>query len=878
MKPVKLIMSAFGPYAGVTEIDFTRLGENGLFLIAGDTGAGKTTIFDAISFALYGEAAGGKERRKSKSFRSDYATAKAETWVEFTFTHRGETWMIRRNPEYLRAKKSGDGTTKESANAEMHCIESRAFYFGLQDVNTKVNDLLGLTQAQFTRTVMIAQGDFLKILNATSDERKTLFQKLFNTGFYEAMRFKLQDMNSASNEEREKLDACISVAARKVAPEADFPERELLLQYCSEPKYAELLLDVLARLIRQEKQTQEQSARQKAMLDQQRREATVLLEQGKALNQLFSEQQECSGKLAVLLEKQSSIDDQQLQLDRARKAQKLLPAQALLKSTTDQLNELKKDLLSAQKGMDDTAPQLPVAKSQLEEAEKHQSEADSLLQKASQLEELLPILKKLGQQKAQKRQLKTALAKLTKESQEADKAYCTAKESYYLSQAGLLATDLQAGKPCPVCGSCEHPHPAQLADTAVTREMLETAEKKRHDAESSLRETSERLTGINAQIDTALERLNALHVSADETEASVEAKIKELTAQAQQIRDAIDRCRKVLHDLQLKYKESDGKVQSIRKQIADTTDKFVEQKDSFEAGLDEHGFANARDFELAIMPDSAIAELEKTIRTHYEQKHSLSEQLAKLHEKLKGKEPMDLSVLENHQAELDAAQEKADADEKAASGKVSLHEDVYKEIQNAQRQRKRKEEHWAVVRDLYDCCSGKAGGNRRAKLTFETYVQQYYFKQVVAAANKRLTVLTDGMFTLRCKEEAADRVHQSGLDLDVLDRSTGQWRDVSTLSGGESFLASLALALGLSDVVQGQSGSIRMEAMFIDEGFGTLDENALRNSLRVLGDLADGKRLIGIISHVQELEEKIDRQILVSKTLRGSVISIVNSD
>ena len=878
MKPVKLTMSAFGPYAGVTEIDFTRLGENGLFLIAGDTGAGKTTIFDAISFALYDEAAGGKERRKSKSFRSDYATAKAETWVEFTFTHRGETWMIRRNPEYIRAKKSGDGTTKESANAEMHCIESREFYFGLQDVNTKVHDLLGLTQDQFTQTVMIAQGDFLKILNAASDERKKLFQKLFNTGFYEAMRFKLQDMNSACNKERETLDARISFAAGKVAPEADFPERELLLQYCSEPKYAELLLDVLARLIRQEKQTQEQSAQQKAMLDQQRREVTVQLEQGRTLNQLFSEQQKCSGALAVLLEQQSSIDDQQLQLDRARKAQQLLPAQALLKSTTDQLNELNKDLLSAQKGMEDTAPQLPVAESQLKEAAEHQSEADSLLQKASQLKELLPILKELGQQKAQQRQLQTALVRLTEESREADKAYCTAKESYYLSQAGLLATELQAGKPCPVCGSCEHPHPAQLADTAVTREMLETAEKKRRDAESSLQETSARLTGINAQIDTALERLNALHVSADETEASVKAKIKELTAQAQQIRDAIDHCRKVLHDLQLKYKESEGKVQSIRKQIADTTDKFVEQKDSFEAGLDEHGFADARDFELAIMQDSAIAKLEKTIRTHYERKQSLSDQLAQLHEKLKGKEPVDLCVLENHQAELDAAQKKADADEKAASGKVSLHEDVHKEIQNAQRQRKRKEEHWAVVRDLYDCCSGKAGGNRRAKLTFETYVQQYYFKQVVAAANKRLTVLTDGMFTLRCKEEAADRVHQSGLDLDVLDRSTGQWRDVSTLSGGESFLASLSLALGLSDVVQGQSGSIRMEAMFIDEGFGTLDENALRNSLRVLGDLADGKRLIGIISHVQDLEEKIDRQIVVSKTLRGSVISIVNGD
>ena len=176
------------------------------------------------------------------------------------------------------------------------------------------------------------------------------------------------------------------------------------------------------------------------------------------------------------------------------------------------------------------------------------------------------------------------------------------------------------------------------------------------------------------------------------------------------------------------------------------------------------------------------------------------------------------------------------------------------------------------LNDLYRTVSGQLSG--KVRFTFEAYVQQYYFKQVVAAANKRLTVLTDGLFTLRCKEEARDRVRQSGLDLDVLDRSTGQWRDVSTLSGGESFLASLALALGLSDVVQAQSGAIRMDAMFIDEGFGTLDDNALRNSLQVLSDLADGKRLIGIISHVHDLEERIEKQIVVSKTLKGSKIDL----
>lgn len=267
--------------------------------------------------------------------------------------------------------------------------------------------------------------------------------------------------------------------------------------------------------------------------------------------------------------------------------------------------------------------------------------------------------------------------------------------------------------------------------------------------------------------------------------------------------------------------------------------------------------------------------MDAAIRDHNEQKKSLSDQVAQLAEKLNGKQQADIFALEEELNMLDRAQKDADAAEKTAGEKISLHEGVQKDIRLACQQRKKKEENWAVIRDLYDCCSGKAGSSRRAKLTFEAYVQQYYFKQVVAAANKRLTILTDGMFILRCREEASDRVHQSGLDLDVLDRSTGQWREVSTLSGGESFLASLALALGLSDVVQGQSGAIRMEAMFIDEGFGTLDENALRNSLRVLNDLADGKRLIGIISHVQELEDKIEKQIVVKKTLKGSTVSMV---
>ena len=875
MKPVKIVLSAFGPYAGETVIDFGLLGENGLFLIAGDTGAGKTTIFDAISFALYGEAAGGRERRKSKSFRSDYAAPKAETYVEFTFTHKEQTWIIRRNPEYIRAKRSGEGTTIQTANAEMNCLETKEYYAGLQDVNARVHELLGLTQDQFTQTVMIAQGDFLKILNAASDDRKKLFQKLFNTGLYEAVRNKLQDMNSACSRERENLDAHIEISAKKIDADSDFPERELLQQYCSEAKYAELLLEMLSRLIEQEKQKQEQHAAQKARIDRIRQDAAIELENGKALNQLFAEFSKSREALEALMQHQSQADEMQAQLACARKAQQLRPVHVLLNSIGDQLKTQQQELAQAEKRLKEAEGKIPETEKQLKEALAHQEEADELMQQARLLDDLIPTLKDLGKHQKAQKQLQAEILILTAESREADACYSAAKESYYLSQAGLLASSLENGRPCPVCGACDHPNPARLSEAAVTREEMDAAEKRRRDAEGKLNDASGKLTAIEVKITAARERLSSLALSEAETERTVKEKINELNGKARLLRSAIESCRKALHDLQLQFRENEGKVQSIQKQIEGTKGKLTRQLRMFDEGLAEYGFTDEDAYRLAVMTEAAMDKMENAIRIHNEQKQSLSDQVSKLEEKLQGRKPADLSALEIRQNELNKALQQADADEKCIATKVTMHAGVYAEIQNACRQRKRREAHWAVVRDLYDCCSGKAGGNRRAKLTFEAYVQQYYFKQIVAAANKRLTVLTDGIFTLRCKEEAADRVHQSGLDLDVLDRSTGQWRDVSTLSGGESFLASLALALGLSDVVQGQSGAIRMEAMFIDEGFGTLDENALRNSLRVLNDLAEGKRLIGIISHVQELEEKIERKIVVSKTLRGSEIAIV---
>ena len=295
MKPIQLVLSAFGPYVKRTVIDFSALGEEGLFLIAGDTGAGKTTIFDAISFALYGEASGGKEKRKSKSFHSDYVSDQTETYVELTFRHRGETWWIRRNLEYQRpSKKKKDGmetTTRQAADAQMRNEDTGEEILRMDDVNRRVRELLGLTQDQFTQTVMIAQGDFLKILTASSDERKKLFRDLFHTNLYVDLQSRLQEKNRACADEQKALEQVILSAEGKIDPEAEFAEREILLSYCGQIQHTDALCALLARLIEQEKAAQDargcagRLAEQRAQLDKLQTLADGLSEQEAKLQQ-----------------------------------------------------------------------------------------------------------------------------------------------------------------------------------------------------------------------------------------------------------------------------------------------------------------------------------------------------------------------------------------------------------------------------------------------------------------------------------------------------------------------------------------------------------------------------------------------------------------
>lgn len=876
MKPIQLVLSAFGPYVERTVIDFSALGEEGLFLIAGDTGAGKTTIFDAISFALYGEASGGKEKRKSKSFHSDYVSDQTETYVELTFRHRGETWWIRRNLEYQRpAKKKKDGmetTTRQAADAQMRNEDTGEEILRMDDVNRRVRELLGLTQDQFTQTVMIAQGDFLKILTASSDDRKKLFRDLFHTNLYVDLQSRLQEKNRACADEQKALEQVILSAEGKIDPEAEFAEREILLSYCGQIQHTDALLALLARLIEQEKAAQEQARAQKKEAADQIGALIAAVTEGERVNRDFADWESKRARLAALTAGQGEIDAQRAALAAARRAQQLETDEALMRRTRRDMDAQRAALSEAQATLKQAEKALPETETRMKEAESRGGEIHALLAQAKQLEDCLPVLGEVERLKAALDTQKRELQRLTEASSRAQAAYTAAQNSYYLSQAGLLARELKAGQPCPVCGSTAHPCPAQITPETVTRQALEQAAKRRETAEKAQSDAATRLAANRAALDEREDRLRALKIGADETQQRLAARIDAAHQAAADRQREIDAARSTYQALDKRKTAAQSAVDAAQKQLAALEKDLRAQTEAFEQKRAAHGFEDEASYRLAKRTNADIERLDREIRNYDEQKRTLAAQTHELEDKLSGRQRTDLAALQNRRAAALDRQAKAENAEKAMVRKLTLHESAEREIWQANAAIQKKRGKWQIIQELYTCCAGIAAGNPRAKLTFEAYVQQYYFRFVVAAANKRLTRLTDGMFTLRVMREAANRVSQSGLDLEVLDRSTGQARDVSTLSGGESFLASLALALGLSDAVQSQSGQIRMDAMFIDEGFGSLDENALRSSIDVLLELADGKRLIGIISHVQELEERIDKQIVVTKTPNGSTV------
>lgn len=872
MKPVKLVMSAFGPYAGETTVDFSVLGSGGIFLITGDTGAGKTTIFDAISFALYGEASGGSQKRAAKSFRSDYARADTPTFVEYTFQHRDRVYTVRRNPEYLRPKKRGEGFITESPDAVFSCTETGELVSGTEAVSRRVIELLGLNRNQFSQTVMIAQGDFMKILNAKSDERKKLFQKIFSTGFFEELQQKLKDMDRDCSAQAEKNKDAVLSAFSRLMIDVAYEEAGKMEEVRNDARYIETMLPLLQGLMdfQQQRQSGAEQARKaaEARLDGLKGE----LAEGKKRNQDFETLDKLTQEERAHALRQQEIQEKKARLVMARKALNVQSSDALLQQNIQSIRRQRAELQTCRETAEKALTAQKAAEEAFARAEKAYQQLDRQKEELARLESAVPALEKTA---AQRRTLdeaeKRAAEKYEKSCQE-DAAYSRVKEAFFRSQSSLIAATLEEGKPCPVCGSLQHPAPAAAPGESATKAQLDKAERSRAKAEQEAQAALQEKAGAESAFREGQARLAELGVSAQEDADALKAKARALGKEIAGTEKGHKQAAEALNTARLAAKEAATRAEGAEKSLNEREKERLSREAAFQAALVDNGFAGEDAYRTAKISESAMNAMDEEIRAYDEKARSLKDRREELAGQLQGLTPADLGVI---QQQVQAEEEKRNqlTREESALGKdLAINQSCLRELLEAKKKKDRLGQRWALVHELYYNVSGQTSS--RVKLSFEAYVQQFYFKQVIAAANMRLNVLTEGKFTLRCKQEAKNLVSQAGLDLDVLDRSTGVWRDVSTLSGGESFMTSLALALGLSDVAQARSGGVRLDSMFIDEGFGSLDEDALRQALELLSGLAGGSRMIGVISHVGELKNRIDKKIIIFKGPGGSAITV----
>ncbi len=933
MKPLTLTMSAFGPYAGETVIDFTKLGQQGLYLIAGDTGAGKTTIFDAITYALYGEASG-DSRNNASLFRSKYADPKIRTWVRLTFSYHGKEYTVTRNPEYERPKDRGEGTTKQVAGAELLYSDGRSPVTKVTAVTAAIEEITGLSRDQFTRIAMIAQGEFLKLLLARTEDRSAIFRKIFHTDRYERMQ---RDTAAASKKAygqyqdvKKRLEQRVHEGVKAEREEDD---REIRL-FTYTPTEMERMSELIARLSEEERGavrrlTQEEEQIQKDITSlEKKKEEAALRRNGERKLRSLREEQEKEGRL---LEEADRILKEEADREKEKKK---LEAEAVRITEKlpeyDKLEELRNSRNLLQRQVDQEEKDIRRLHQEMEEKQKQIAEGEEYIQRISRESQNLPELMKKREQYlkyaerieeaqirrkdfVEKRTAMNHCRKLYMEKKETAKreeqSFHNLSSLFFDSQAGLLAENLKEGMPCPVCGSVHHPSPAVRKKSAPDKEAVDQAELqlkkvRKEMEESSLRAGSARTAAMGAYEDLK-EKLQRIVRDVDVrkwTNLEIPEEVIQRLEEGEKI--YLDGGQKL--DAQIQMLQQNMKISEIRKAETEQQKKEQEQlREVFsktQIAAAQHGASLRQMTEDCQQkqanldyPDKKMAakraddcrrivrQMDDRLKKAQEQREVLTGQqkqregqiqaqmqhLSEIKswdvEELNRREENLIRRREENRENLDVRKHRLMQNEETAEALPALSAEV---------ERLEKKSGWLA--NLSQTLNGNLTG--KARVTLETYVQMHYFDRIIQRANVRFMRMSSGQYELKRRKTASSKVGKSGLELDVIDHYNGSEREVRTLSGGESFMASLSMALGLSDEIQAGAGGIQLDSMFIDEGFGSLDEETLNEAMRALRDLGDGNRMIGIISHVAELKDRIDRQIIVTKDIAGGSRVTISSD
>lgn len=1095
MRPVKLMISAFGPYAGKVDLELDKLGDRGLYLITGDTGAGKTTIFDAITYALYDGASG--ENREPIMFRSKYAAPDTPTFVELVFMNAGKEYRVTRNPEYERPAKRGTGMTVQRADAELIYPDGRVVT-KTRDVTNAVQEIMGIDRNQFTQIAMIAQGDFLKLLLASTEDRKAIFRQIFKTELYQKLQERLKTESAALSDQCKAAKSSVDQYIKGVLCNED----DVLNIELSTAKDGRMLIsdsiELIERILAQDIQVKADFENQMKDLDQKLENVNANLGKAEeyrkteiALSTAEAEKQTAEPKLKLLqetLENEKSKQPAREELDREialleaelsnydvldeRKAewseteklfqtyvasetadkQKLGESQAQIENLkleqkslehageqkeklsgerTRKENEKEKinSLLSELAGYQNSALKLikleealktavSAHKMMVEERDKQDTAIKAIREEIKSLENAPSLKEKLLHEKetaenssakiialssklsAFKSSCQTLQTEQEKYKQAADQANLlledyNAKNQMFLSeQAGILAETLREGDPCPVCGSIVHPNTAHKSEKAPSEDELESAKLAFERAQAAASDASRTAGQINGEVSARKDNLEQqireligdfsidncqqrLTVLSDETRVTLTTLGQELLKAEQQIK------RKTKLDERLAQEESDyqkalEKLEQLAQEAATAerdknslagsvgtkletlklhaveiigecsledfsgaADKLLAKAEASIADLDRRISTENLNVKRKSELDGLICEKESTIKKIEQELAGTKEQIASVKTKMQDtQKQIDLlsqklgfeskKAAEGHRTslverkasmqqtlkntenayaaaeksmtelkgrieqmkqqlidacEIDAQQETAKKEallaeknvlaekEKAVHVRIATNQTAVQNIKAKSANLAATEAKWTWVRALANTANGNISG--KEKIMLETYIQMTYFDRILARANTRFMVMSGGQYELKRRIEADNNRSQSGLELDVIDHYNGTERSVKTLSGGESFKASLSLALGLSDEIQSSAGGIRLDTMFVDEGFGSLDEESLQQAMRALYGLTEGNRLVGIISHVSELKEKIDKQIVVTKEKSGGSRAVI---
>lgn len=913
MKPLKLIISAFSSYAGRVVLDMDKLGKNGLYLITGETGAGKTTIFDAITFALYGKPSG--NNRSADMLRSQYADPDTPTEVELTFEYDGEIYKIRRNPQYDRPSKRGGGFTPQKAEAELTYPDGRVVS-KLRDVDCAVREIMGVDREQFSQIAMIAQGDFIKLLTATTENRQEIFRKIFGTGKYQEIQRKIRDSFSAVKKECEAASASIRQYICGAVCGEECPFADELTKAKNSEISAEDTQNVINEIIKLDSEKENQLNERLSAAD---KAIEALTESITKADEYKKAQEELASAVAAHAKAKEEFAELEKILDAERKKQpeteKINRDLALIEAELpeyDELGEANKSLFEANTRIKSDSAQKEQLTAQLKLLSKKAEElSDELksLENAGELrerlngeksvaeakrEKLLTLRSRLSEYEGLEEKLTTVqdfYIKAYKKAEKCAEIYNAQYKAFLDEQAGILAAVLSEGKPCPVCGSTSHPCAAEKSENAPTEAELKQSEKSYLDAKDAAAAASAAAAKARGEADTvknsaqkALEDVaegTEFEKAADTAEEMLNETEAEISLLNKKIADENKRIarRKELMELvpseQKKIHSAEAEIAAINESLAaseilkKSTETRIEQlsaKLRFESAAAARAEITALRETLTEMR-KALEAAEKRCRDCENNISSLSGTIAQLEKQLSEGCETDVSAQKEQRAELTAKRAEMLNLQKAVHARILTNTSTLASITGKLTEQAALEKKYGAVKALSDTANGSLIG--KEKVMLETYVQAAYFEKIIHRANYRLRIMTSGQYELRRRHEAENNRSQSGLELEITDYYNGTVRDIKSLSGGESFKASLALALGLSDEIQSYAGGIKLDTMFIDEGFGSLDENSLQQAINALAELTGETRLVGIISHVSELKRKIDKQIVVTKEKSG---------